>query len=285
MSDELKPLAFNSSLITHHSSLLKLFEEAHVVLEEEAYVVELVHEAAHAVYAEAEGEAGELFGIDVNGAQDVRVNHPRPAQFYPARPFAETTARAAALEAGVVGLHARLGERKIRGAEARARRGAEQTPDELGERALQVSHVRAALDEQALQLEEHRVVRRVGRVASEDPTGRDDAERRTPTLHRVNLHGRSLRAERQAVGRVESVLRRARRVQFRYVERGEVVELRLDFWAVLDRVAHRDEDVFDALAQKRYRVQVAAPRTTTGQRHVNALALDAEKINNKFKGT
>ena len=66
-------------------------------------------------------------------------------------------------------------------------------------------------------------------------------------------------------------------MKLRDVERGEVVELRLDFGAVLDRVAHRDEDVLDALAQKRYRVQVAAARTTTGQRHVNALALSLQE--------
>src|ERR1051325_1640615 len=80
--------------------LVELFEEAHVVLEEEAYVVELVHEAAHAVYAEAEGEAGELFGVNSDGAQDVRVDHAGAAQLYPARALAEAAAAPAALEAG-----------------------------------------------------------------------------------------------------------------------------------------------------------------------------------------
>src|SRR4051812_11240049 len=80
-------------------TFLKLFQEAHVVLEEEAYVVEFVHEAAHAVYAEAEGEARELFGVNVHLAQDVRVNHPRAAKLYPARAFAEAAAGTVALEA------------------------------------------------------------------------------------------------------------------------------------------------------------------------------------------
>src|SRR5438045_756033 len=137
MSDELKPLAFNSSLITHHSSLLKLFQEANVVLEEEAYVVEFVHEAAHAVYAEAEGEAGELFGVNARGAQDVRVHHAGAAQLDPTRPLAQAAARAPALEAGVVGLHARLREREVGGPEARARARAEEAADELRERALE----------------------------------------------------------------------------------------------------------------------------------------------------
>lgn len=55
--------------------LVKLFEETYVVLEKESYIVERVHEAAHAVNAQAEGEARELFRVAANSAQDVRVNH------------------------------------------------------------------------------------------------------------------------------------------------------------------------------------------------------------------
>src|SRR5215210_7002492 len=118
----------------------ELFEEAHVVLEEEADVVQFVHQPAHAVDAEAEGEARELLGVNADRAQDVRVHHAGAAQLDPAGALAESAARAAALEAGVVGLHARLGEREVGGAEARPRLGAEEAADELGERALQVSH-------------------------------------------------------------------------------------------------------------------------------------------------
>src|SRR5687768_7391601 len=95
----------------------ELFEEAHVVLEEEAYVVQLVHQPAHAVDAEAEGEARELFRVYPDGTQDVRVHHAGAAQLYPARALAQAAARAPALEAGVVGLHARLGEREVGRAE------------------------------------------------------------------------------------------------------------------------------------------------------------------------
>src|SRR5947209_6679888 len=98
MSDERKSFL----LITHHSPLItssKLFKEAHVVLEEEAYVVEFVHQSAHTVYAEAEGEAGELFGVNLDGAKHVRMHHPRPAEFDPAGAFAETAAHATTLKA------------------------------------------------------------------------------------------------------------------------------------------------------------------------------------------
>src|ERR1700749_3721278 len=264
--------------LTIYYLLLKLLQEANVVLEEESYVVELVHESAHAVYAEAEGEAGELFGVYSDRAQNVRVNHAGAAQFYPARALAESAARTVALEAGVVGLHARLCEREVGRAEARARLRAEEAAHELRERALQVAHVYAAVDEQPFDLEEHRVVCRVRRVAAEDPARRDDTQRRLTLLHRVNLHGGRLRAKAQAVRRVEGVLRRARGVQLGEVERGEVVEASLDFRAVFDRVAHRDEDVFDALAQERYRVKVAATLAASGQRHVKALALGLERV-------
>src|SRR5205085_3584226 len=89
----------------------------------------------------------------------------------------------------------------------------------------------------------------------------------------MNLHRGRLRAKAQAVGRVEGVLRRARGVKLRDVERREVVEVRLDLWAVLDGIAHRDEDVLDALAQERYRVEMPTARASSGQRHVKALAL------------
>src|ERR1044072_2258690 len=61
------------------------------------------------------------------------------------------------------------------------------------------------------------------------------------------------------------------------VERGEVVEVCLDLRPVLDRVAHRDEDVLDALAQERNRVQVPAPWPAAGQRHIHALTLDFQQ--------
>jgi hypothetical protein len=88
----------------------------------------------------------------------------------------------------------------------------------------------------------------------------------------VDLHRGSLRAQREAVSRVERVGFAARRMVLRDVQRGEVVEVRLDLAAVFDDVAERDEDVFDALAQNRDRVTVAVRRTAAGQRHVDALA-------------
>jgi hypothetical protein len=53
----------------------------------------------------------------------------------------------------------------------------------------------------------------------------------------VNLHGRGLRAQREAFRRVEGVERVTRRMIFRDVERREVVEIRLNLAVVLNRIA------------------------------------------------
>jgi hypothetical protein len=52
-----------------------------------------------------------------------------------------------------------------------------------------VRHGYAAIDTQTLDLEEHRIVSRIGRVTPEYASGRDHPHRHAATLHRVNLHG------------------------------------------------------------------------------------------------
>ena len=83
---------------------------------------------------------------------------------------------------------------------------------------------------QPFELEEHGVVRRVGRIAAKDSTWRDDAKRRALALQRLNLNSRSLRPPR------------------RNIERIEVIEARFNLRAVFDGITHRNENVFDLLA-------------------------------------
>src|SRR5215813_5733756 len=254
-------------LLIHKPILPKLL---HKLLQEPDII--FVHQRAQSIQTQSEREAGELFGIDRDGAQHVRVDHSRPAHLDPAGAFANTTAPASALEAGVVDLRAWFDEREIGWAEAYARFGAEEQTHELLDRAFQVAERDAAVYKQPFDLVEHRIMRGVGRVAAEDSSGRGHAQRRAALLHRVNLHRRGLRTQRQPLVDVERVLRAARRVIGRYVQRVEVVEVGLYFRPVLDLVAHRDEDVFDLLPQQSYRVKVAPPNASSGQRHVNALS-------------
>src|SRR5215470_11342273 len=251
--------------------LPKLLQEPDVIFVQQSDVIHFVHQSAQSIQTQSEREAGELFGIDRDGAQHVRVDHSRPAHLDPAGAFADTTAPASALEAGVVDLRAWFDEREIGWAEACARFGAEEQTHELLDRAFQVAERDAAVYKQPFDLVEHRIMRGVGRVAAEDASGRGHAQRRAALLHRVNLHRRGLRTQRQPLVDVERVLRAARRVIGRDVQRVEVVEVGLDLRAVLDLVAHRDEDVFDLLPQQRDRMKVAPPYAASGQRYVNAL--------------
>ena len=86
----------------------ELGQEPRVVLVEQADVVDPVPTHAEPLDAQAEGEAGHLLGVVAHGAEDVRVDHARPAHFNPA----------VAAVPEHVDLDARLGEREERGAEA-----------------------------------------------------------------------------------------------------------------------------------------------------------------------
>ena len=105
----------------------ELLQEADVVGEQVAEVVDAVAFLGHAVDAEAEGEAAPLLGVEPAGAQHVRVHH----------------AAAAELEPGAVGaldveLGGRLGEREVARAQPRREAGAEERLRERLDRAGQV---------------------------------------------------------------------------------------------------------------------------------------------------
>src|SRR5947207_2710155 len=101
------------------SDLTELFQKPHIVLKEEAYVVELVYAGAGTIDPETESEAGEFFGIYLHGAQNIRVDHARTTELNPSRPLANTATLAATVEAAVVNFGAGLSKRKIRRPEAR----------------------------------------------------------------------------------------------------------------------------------------------------------------------
>src|SRR5262245_25323967 len=128
--------------------LPKLLQEPDIIFVQQPDVIQLVHQRAQSIQPQSEREAGELFGIDRDGAQHVRVDHSRPAHLDPAGAFADATAPAAALEAGVIDLRARFDEREIRWAEARSRFGAEEQTHELLDRAFQVAERDAAVYKQ-----------------------------------------------------------------------------------------------------------------------------------------
>ncbi len=235
-------------------------EKSHIVLEHQTNIVERIHQRTHSLQAEAEGEARINLRVNIAGSQNIRVNHSRTAEFNPARTFARATAfvfkraGAAAFETGKIKLRARLGEREVRRAQANARFLAEQTAQPFADRAFQVRHRDIFVHAQTFNLMKHRRVRQVGRVAAENSAGRDDANRHAASFHCANLHGRSLRAKRETVCRVESILRFTRRMTFGNIKRVEVIIIGFDFAVVFNRITHRNKNVLNLLAQNRQKM-------------------------------
>src|SRR5690606_19474315 len=64
--------------------LRELLEEADVVLEEGAQVVDAVAQHREALHAQPEGEAGVAFRVDADRLQHVRVDHAAAQHFQPA---------------------------------------------------------------------------------------------------------------------------------------------------------------------------------------------------------
>ena len=121
------------------------------------------------------------------------------AHLEPARVAAGAAARAAADPARDVGLHRGLGEREVVRAEADAPVGPEDRAHHVQQRPLQVGERQPAVDGEALELVEDRVVRRVDRVAAVAAPDRDHVDRRLALLERVDL--RSARSPCAAAGR------------------------------------------------------------------------------------
>src|SRR5437868_4668552 len=125
---------------------------------------------------------------------------------------------------------------------------------------------------QSFYLKEHRIMRRVRGIPAEHPSRGDDPQRRLLPFHRVNLDIRCLSPESERIRHVEGVSGVSRGMRGRDVQGVEVVKGGLDFRAVLDRVAHRNEYIFDTLTNKRDRVKVSSRGPGSGQSHIYAFA-------------
>ena len=150
--------------------------------------------------------------------------------------------------------------------------------------ALEVGERDALVDDEALDLVEHRRVRGVG-VAPIDLAEADDVHGRPLLLHDAHLHGRRVGAQQHAAVGVhdglghglallhhpEGVVGGARRMARRRVERREVVVVELDLGALGDTVAEADEDVLDLAHRLGDEVLVTGGEGLTGQRDVEAL--------------
>jgi len=154
-----------------------LLQEPEIVVPEVADVVDAEAQHGDALHAEAEGEAGKARGVVAAITQHVGMHHPAAADLQPTA-AAHPAASPLALEALDVELSRGLGEREVRGAEARARVRAEQAARHIGERALQVAEGDAFTYRQPFELVELCLVAHVHLLVAVYHPGHDHAHRR-----------------------------------------------------------------------------------------------------------
>ena len=140
--------------------------------------------------------------------------------------------------------------------------------------ALEVGHADTLVDDKALDLVEQRGVGRVYRVRAVHTAGRNNADRRLFLLHDAYLHARGLRAEHHVIRNIEGVLRVARGVVLRDVERFEVIVVELDLRAFRDREAEADEDLLELVEHDVQRVLLADDDFLARQGDVDGLRLE-----------
>src|SRR4249919_318633 len=245
----------------------ELLEEAHVVLEEAAQIVDAVTQHREALHAHAEGIAGVFLRIDADVAKHVRMDHAAAQHLEPARGSVR-------LLPGDIDFGGGLSEGEIAGTEAHFEIALEECAYEFGQRALEVGEARALVDEQAFALVEHWRVGLVA-IAAVDLAERDHAQRRLVSEHVAHLHARGVRAQQATIPEVEGVVHRTRRMVRREVQRLEVVPVILDFRAIAQLEAEAAEDVGDALDRAADRMQAAAAGVEAGQRDVNGFRGEA----------
>src|SRR5262245_31960836 len=228
----------------------ELPQEADVVGDQVAHVIDLVARDRESVDAEAERKALPLVGVEAAVGEDVRVDHAAPAELEE-RPVGPND----------VELGRRLGEREVRRAQPRRERAAEEGLRELVDRAGEVGERDAAVDDEALDLVEHREVGGVGRVLPEHPARHDGVDRRRLRRHDPHLHRRGVGAQHRRAGcaelDVERVVHVASRVVGWEVEGAEVVPVRLDLGPLGNSEPETDEDVLESFHGLGHKVEVA----------------------------
>src|SRR5258708_3148725 len=186
----------------------KLTQETHVVLKKYLDVVNAVFQHGQAIDAHAERETADFFRVVVHEAVHSRVHHARAEKLDPARALALGTIYAAggraapsAENAGDIELHGRLGEGKIARAEASLYARAEELLHEILDGSREIAKRNVRINGQAFHLMKNERVRGIGIVAAVDLARDNHADGRLALLHGANLHRRSVRAEKQRLGR------------------------------------------------------------------------------------
>src|SRR5580700_1522813 len=217
----------------------KLPQEAHIILKEELYIIDSVFELRKAVDSQAESVARDALRIVIHKPIDGRIDHARAEELDPSRIFTKPATAAPADEAGRIDFDGRFGEREIARAQARFSGGPKEFAHEILDCALEFAEGDVRINRETFYLVEHVGVGRVWIITAVDLSRHDDAYGRLLLLHRVNLHGRGVRAQQMRLRsrwkiEIERIHHVARRVMFRDIQRLEIVIRRLDLPAFHD---------------------------------------------------
>ena len=112
----------------------------------------------------------------------------------------------------------------------------------------------------------------IERVASKRAARADDSHRRLHLLHGSNLHRRCMGSQQQVLGNIKRVPGVSRGMADWEVQRVEIVVGALDFRAVLNGVAERNENVFDFLPDDREGMTMSNAAPIAGQCNVKSSA-------------
>ena len=268
-----------------------MLEPADIAVEERAEVIHAVFEHREAIDSAAEREALPFVGVEAACLDHFPVDHARAKDFEPAIGLgAADDALALHQRVADVDLDRRFGEREVARAHPQHDVVAlEERLHEGLERPFQVAERDALVDHEALDLVEHRRVRRVG-VRAVGAAGGDDADRRFLVQHRADLDRRRVRAEEREGGllvggasglrvdpllEIEGVVHRPRGVRLGDVERGEIMPVGLDLGPGGDCEAEVGEDLGEFVHDLADRVDRAGGRGVRGERHVERFAGEA----------
>src|SRR5262245_33312344 len=252
--------------------LAKLFQEAQVVTEEIANIVDAVFQHGNTLRPHAEGKAAKHLRVIATIAEHLGMHHTGSKNLQPPTVLADRAALAAADDAVHIDLDAGLSKGEMAAAKAHLAILTKHTAGKIDQHTFQSCHGDVRTYRQALNLMEHdlgagrdRLVT-VTHARQNDPNGL-----RMVCLHGTNLPRRGMSAQHHPLVDVEGIPHVTCRMVGWHIQQFKVVQIALDLAAVKDLKPHiaKNHDNFpQRLGAGMYSPQ--APRRTLW-RHIGTL--------------
>src|SRR5260221_2809458 len=261
-----KPLAWPRS---SRAAASELRENPGIVLEQQANIGDSVADHREALHAHAEGEARVSLRVDPRVRKDVRVDHPSAEHLQPPGPLTDAARRPRRSGAeGALDVHlgTRLDEGEVAWPEADRKPTTVEPLGESSQHTLQLRKADALIDEESIDLMEHRRVRAVVVATPVDRASAHDGHRGPSRGHLAHLDRGRVGPKKRPCGVApfhgdpEAVLHVHRGVIGRETELRAVVRLELHLRTPCPHEAERLEDVEDLEPHLREWMQMPAQR-------------------------